>query len=127
MQQCNLTITTETDGKESTIRYEGEMQLASTSAELCYCEENASIRMRLNDEEALIVREGEYTLFLPLKTGEKSIGQLGISGSEGNIEIFTRKILYSINKDSAMLMLHYDLIFGSEKQRMKLRIRARKK
>lgn len=125
MQSCNLTITTETDGKESTIRRYGEMRLSPTF-KLCYREENASVTIRLTDEEALIVREGEYTLLLPLRPGEKTVGQLGVGGSEGNMEIFTRKVLYSVNNDSALLMLQYDLIFGAERQKMKLRIRARK-
>ena len=46
-------------------------------------------------------------------------------GSEGDVEVFAHKVAYSIGRDSLLLSLQYDLLFGSEKQEMKLRILSR--
>ena len=125
MEQCRLTITTVVNGEESSILRVGKMKLMPLSAELSYKEENADIHLKVENNCAWIERQGDYTLFLPLKEQELRQGTIGIMGSEGEVGVFAHKIAYSIGKNSLMLSLHYDLLFGEEKQEMKLRILSR--
>ena len=125
MEQCRLTITTVVNGEESSILRVGKMKLMPLSAELSYKEENADIHLKVENNCAWIERQGDYTLFLPLKEQELRQGTIGIMGSEGEVGVFAHKISYSIGKNSLMLSLHYDLLFGDEKQEMKLRILSR--
>ena len=125
MEECKLTITTMVNGEESSILRTGKMQLTPFSAQLSYQEENAVIHLKVEKNSAWIEREGDYTLFLPLKQGEIRKGRLGIMGSEGDVEVFAHKVAYSIGRDSLLLSLQYDLLFGAEKQEMKLRILSR--
>ena len=127
MQACRMTITTSADGVENTIVREGKMELSLSEVILCYREENAFIRMRLQGENAEIERQGDYSLYLTLKRGEICKGEIGIGGNGGEIETYAHKINYSISKDSVLLSLHYDLIISGEKQKMKLRLISRLK
>ena len=62
---------------------------------------------------------------LHLKSGELTVGKIGIGGSCGEIETFAHHIHYSVSKDSLLLSLHYDSIISGEKQEMKLRLISR--
>ena len=125
MKQCKLTITSAVDGEENSVLRVGEMQLSPLSAQITYREEEAIVHLRLQNNRAWIEREGDYKLFLPLEQDKLCKGSIGILGTEGNVEVFTHKIAYSIGKDSLLLSLQYQLIFGEEKQEMKLRILSR--
>ena len=125
MKNCRLTITTIVNGEESSIIRKGEMQLTATSAELFYQDEDAKVHLRLEKNCAYIERKGDYTLSLNLIQGEHGIGKIGIMGSNGEIGVDTHKVAYSIGEDSLLLSLHYDLLFGEEKQKMQLRLLAR--
>ena len=127
MQSCNLTITTSVDGRETDFSCVGELGLTAHSATLRYTQENASVSLVLEGESAKIDRIGDYSLRLFLKRGEESDGALGLGGSDGEIKVFTHRVAYSIGQDSILASLHYDLIFGEERQEMKLRILARYK
>ena len=125
MKACKLTITTTADGVENSVTREGEMELLLTGVQLRYREENAFVVMILKGESAEIQREGDYSLRLFLKRGEVSQGTIGIGGSNGEIQMFTHRVSYSVSKDSLLLSLHYDLLISGEKQEMKLRLLSR--
>ncbi len=125
MEQCRLTITTVTNGEESSIFRVGKMQLTPLAAQISYNEADAVIHVRVENNSAQIEREGDYTLSLPLQQNKLCKGRIGIMGSEGEVGVFAHKVCYSIRRDSLLLSLHYDLIFGEEKQEMKLRILSR--
>ena len=125
MRACNLTITTAVDGNEQEFKTKGEMELSLHSAILRYREQNAITQLTLEGNRAKVRREGDYTLFLELEAQTLTDGSLGIGGGEGEIKTYTHKVEYSVGKDSLLAVLHYDLIIGSEKQEMKLRILAR--
>lgn len=127
MRACTLTITSGTDGKEHTFSRSGEMQLSPLRAELFYKEEEGEVRICLEGERAEIRRAGEYSLRLFLERGKEREGYIGIDGQEGKIQTFTDKIAYSIGEDSLLLSLRYNLLFGEEKQEMKIRLLARAK
>lgn len=127
MKPCVLTITTTADDVENTIVREGEIELSPICVLLCYREENAFVCMKLQGESAEIERQGDYTLRLSLKKDEICEGELGIGGTGGLIQTFTHRIAYSVSKDSLLLSLHYDLIIGGERQKMKIRLLGRLK
>lgn len=125
MEYCLLNITTSVDGQESEFSCKGTLSLSTRSATLSYSQENALVTLVLDGESATIDRVGDYSLRLPLKKGERSVGMLGLGESGGEIVCFSHKITYSISKNSLLAFLHYDLYFGQEIQEMKLRILAR--
>ena len=120
-----VTITTSADGRENTIVRDGEMELSLQSAFLSYREENAIVMIKFQGDYAEIERQGDYTLRLNLKRNEITKGSIGLGGSEGEIQVITRKLSYSVTKDALLASLHYDLLFGAEIQSMKLRLLSR--
>ena len=125
MQKCKFTIWTSADGQTSVLESEGEMSLDREEVRLAYREDNAFVSLIVQGERAQISREGDYSLRLLLKRGEKLDGLLGIGDGQGKIQTVAHKINYSITKDSLLLLLEYDLLFGEEKQEMKLRLLSR--
>ena len=127
MQDCYITITTEVDGNENTITRQGQWETSVNSVKLHYCEDNAQIFLQLVNGGAYIKRIGDYTLALPLEEGKLLKGTIGIGGSEGEVQTYTRRLSYSLKKDSLLLSLHYDLIISNESQKMKLRLLVKNK
>ncbi|MBE7068499.1 MAG: DUF1934 domain-containing protein [Clostridiales bacterium] len=122
MQACQIEITSTVDGKQTVFSQKGYCVLAPLSATLQYTEHNAKVTLELKNGVVNIHRIGEYSLSLLLKKGETCDGTLGISGYEGNVQTKTTKLAYSLSETALLLSLHYELIFGEEKQEMKLRI-----
>ena len=125
MKACKVTITTNTDGQENTIVREGEMEAVASCVTIVYREENALVSMRLQQETAEIERKGDYSLRLRLERGVLHKGELGLGGSCGEIEAFAHTIQYSVTETSVLASLHYDLLFGAEKQEISLRLISR--
>ena len=125
MQVCSLTITTTVDGVETNLSKQAEMYLDIQSARIRYHEENAIVDLEVQGEGVTIHRQGDYSLFLPLKSGELTIGELGVGNSKGELRLYTHKVNYTINEESLLLLLQYDMIMGEETQEMKLRLLAR--
>ena len=125
MKECRLTITTQANGEENSIIRKGKILLSPLSAQIIYCEENAKVHLKLENNTVFIEREGDYTLSLFLEDDKQTVGKIGIGGSTGKIDVYANKVAYSISKDSVLLSLHYNLLFGEEKQEIKLRLLAR--
>lgn len=125
MQACRITITTAADGRETQFVRAGSMRLFPFPCEIIYREENAEVRITLEKGVATVQRTGEYTLSFLLKEGERSEGTLGIAGAVGSVQAVTHKLAFSVQKDSLLLSMHYDLLFGEEKQEIKLRLYAK--
>jgi uncharacterized beta-barrel protein YwiB (DUF1934 family) len=125
MKDCRLTITTVVNNEENSIMRKGKMQLSPLFAELIYEENGAQVHLKVEKDCAYVERQGDYTLSLCLQQGKQTVGRIGILGSEGEVGVSAYKVAYSIGKDSFMLSLHYDLLFGEEKQEMKLRLLSR--
>lgn len=125
MKRCQVTITTEVDGRETEFSCEGILVLHARSATIRYKEENASVSLVFDGETVRVERNGDYCLRLFLKRGEENEGILGFGENAGQIKVFTHRVAYSIGQDSVLASLHYDLIFGAERQKMKLRVLAR--
>lgn len=124
MQNCTITITTTIDGKQTTAKRQGRMQLSASSVRLEYTEENAKVTLSLHTTHGEIVREGDYLLKLPLHMGQTLQGEIGIGGAQGAVDVHTYKIAFSTSEKSLLAQLQYTLIFGQERQVMRLRIHA---
>lgn len=122
MQACKITLTTSVDGKEAQIVRTGSVSLSLSKAVVCYREENAELTLIFEKEGVKLERRGDYALSLLLKQGEISKGTLGFGESVGEIRVQAHKISYSVGKDCLLASLHYDLLFGEERQEMKLRL-----
>ncbi len=122
MQACKITLTTSVDGKETQIVRTGSISLSLSQTLVRYQEENAVLTLIFEKDSVKLERRGDYGLSLLLKQGEYSNGTLGLNGANGNMRVYAHKISYSIAKDSLLASLHYDLIFGEERQEMKLRL-----
>lgn len=125
MQACDISIITTVDGEKSSFSCKGNMELSVCGAQLFYSEPNASVKVVLDKETAKVIRQGDYSLALPLQRGAMTVGTLGIGGNEGEIQVYAYKIEYSIRENAVMAILHYDLLMGEGRQEMKLRIVAR--
>lgn len=125
MKRCRVTIMSAVDGEEREFSCEGTLDLSSRTVQLRYAEEKAAVSLILDGETAQVERHGDYSLRLFLKRGEARDGTLVLGGNEGQIRAFTHRVAYSIGQDSLLASLHYDLLFGADRQEMKLRILAR--
>ena len=124
MQYCTISIATTVDGQQTTAKYHGNMQVSASLVRLIYTEENAKVDILLSATHGEIVREGDYSFQLPLKTGETLQGKIGINGNQGEVGVYTDKIAFSTSENGLLAQLHYHLIFGQERQDMRLRIHA---
>ena len=125
MQTCRFTITTNADGIENSVNGNGELALSVSSAQLRYTESDTQTIVELLNGEGRFTRCGAYSLSLYLKEKQTTKGRIGISESEGDMEIYTHSLQYVIGKDSLLMSAKYDLIFGQEIQKMQIRIYAK--
>lgn len=122
---CKISITTTVDGEETQATREGSLRLSFTQSVLSYKEENAVVTLTMQADELEILRDGDYSMRLPLKRDTLTRGEIGVNGATGTVDIYTSRLLYSTTDNSLMLSLHYDLIFGKETQKMQIRLLAR--
>ena len=125
MQACKFTITTAVDGETNAAVKVGTIDVLDEKTVLRYQEESASVCIALQKGEAVIDRQGDYFLHLPLSQGKITLGNIGLGGSEGKISIQTHTVKYSQSGKVFRLSLRYDLIFSQEeRQKMQLNLRA---
>ena len=122
-----LTIVTQVDdGAEQSVSYDAEIDLTAVSAVLRYQDGQSSACIKIDREEVLIERTGDYLISLRLKENEKFPASLGVAGNVGQIFTHTDSIKYAITKTSVLLTMQYSLLFSdTERQRMKIRLHAR--
>ena len=124
MQEVFLTIWTAVDQEESRFSCKAEMESTSLSAVLRYTQENARTTIYVEENETRIEREGDYSMRLSLRENCRTQGTLSIGGNEGLLDVSTKRIAYTLTKNSLLLQLEYTLHFGNEAQQMRLRIKA---
>ena len=122
MQVCKITLTTTVDGTETQIVKTGYASLSPLRSVVAYQEENAAITLIFEKGNVKLERRGDYELFLLLEQDKLSTGEIGLGGALGKLQAHTHKISYSVGKASLLALLHYDLLFGDERQEMKLRV-----
>ncbi len=124
MAICKLTVSTRVDGEENKIVRMGKIEDSEGEIRISYREENAQVRLRILGRRAEILREGDYSLFLPLMQGESTEGTLGISGSKGGLPITTHRVEHSKKNEQTRISLDYELWFCEGSQKMQLEIIA---
>ena len=122
MQVCKITLTTTVDGTETQIVKTGYASLSPLRSVVAYQEENAAITLIFEKGSVKIERRGDYELFLLLEQDKLSTGEIGLGDALGKLQAHTHKLSYSVGKASLLALLHYDLLFGDERQEMKLRV-----
>lgn len=122
---CKISITTTVDGEETQATRTGSLRISFSEIRLSYGEENGSVTLKIQKDRAEIMRSGDYSMCLPLHRERRTQGKIGVLGSEGDVEIYTKRLAYSTTDTSLMLSMHYDLIFGSDVQKMQIRLLAR--
>ena len=125
MQRAFLTITTTVDGVSNRISRDAEMELSSFSALLRYEEQGAFVNVKVENGIVTYLREGDYGLSICLIEGKQTEGTLCLGASRGSMLVETKKIQYNISKSGLLLKAEYTLLFGEEKQEMRLNISAR--
>ena len=125
MQACQVMLSTKADGAGNEILREGKIEIFPRATNLVYHEDNAVVKISLHGERAEVVREGDYTLSLVLKSGETTKGKIGINGNEGEILTKTYAVEYKIAENYVVAHLKYDLLISGEKQEMELRLLAK--
>jgi len=125
MQVCNFIITSSVDGDENTVMRKGTIEFCKSGDVLLrYDEENAKVCITLQKGVAIVDREGDYSLYLLLAQGKETDGRIGLNGSNGIVPVQTHRVKYSLEGSVFKLSLGYALLFGEEKQRMQLNLRA---
>ena len=124
VQACNFRITTTVDGQENTVLRSGQIEEVEDGFLLFYSEESANVTIRLGKGFAVIDRQGDYSLHILLKLGKTQEGLLGLGGSQGKVLVQTHHLKYGLEGRSFKLSVGYDLLFGEEKQKMRLHLRA---
>lgn len=125
MQPCFLRIVTKIDGVETVFSGKAEIRLTPFSARLHYTQEGGQVSVAVENGGVETRRDGDYLLRLRFEEGKTLPGKIGISGAEGDVETFTRRVGYSIREKSLMLSMKYALVFGGETQEVGLTLTAR--
>lgn len=125
MQKCRFTIISAVDGEKNTAIKQGSIDIFEGTVILRYEEEAAKVCITLQMGKAHVVRQGDYSLSLPLDQGKKTEGHLGLGAADGKIAIQTHTVKYVKEGIVFKLSLRYDLMFSAEeRQKMQLNIRA---
>lgn len=125
MKACVVKISTVIDGVERSVQKSGEMSLDTLSATLVYNEDGATVTLTLENDVLDVLRVGDYSLQLRIEEGKEHFGKLGIGGSIGEIAIRTKKLTYSLTRNSWLLLAKYTLLTGGEPQETSIRIQAK--
>lgn len=124
-RNCQVTVVTTADGKETSITKNGELFLCGVDAVVRYFDDNANVEITASEKQVSIKRQGDYSMILPLKEGEITDGCLGIGESEGSLRVHTHKLSYAVTGGAFLLKAQYALLFGTERQEMKIRLLAK--
>jgi uncharacterized beta-barrel protein YwiB (DUF1934 family) len=114
------------DGRKTTTVCEGIYHEEDGKITLAYADDNAETLLVFDKDVVQVERKGDYSLSLRLKENELTSGFLGINGGQGEISTYTHKLAYSSNKRVFLAILHYDLLFSTDPQSMKLRLSVKR-
>ena len=125
MQACTFHIFSSVDGEPRQFKTAGTFAFSKEKTELFYADENSNVCIRIEKSDVLIRRTGDYELLLPLQNGKKTVGKIGLGGTQGDVEISTKKTACDISATGGEFSAEYALHFGAELQRMKLRVKVK--
>ena len=125
MTNCTITLYSTIEDNGSVSNFVGTLQAHENGAELCYTDGNAQVNVSATPACVQIVRHGDYTLSLPLKSGQTTTGKIGIAGADGEVQIVCKKAEYSAKNGTFLLLAQYELVFGEERQKTSIRLYAK--
>ena len=125
MSNCVVTVRSTIDEVVSQTEYQGTLSVCATKVELRYADGASLVTVTAEDGLVQIDRTGDYSLCLPLKSGETSVGAIGVSGAVGEVNVRCQKVEYKIKENAFLLVAQYSLLFGEEEQRTGIRLYAR--
>ena len=125
MKGCDLVIFTSADGVKTRFNAKGSIGFFEDSVLLSYRQEDALTSLHFEGNCVILKRQGDYSMELSLKSGEKTTGKLCFGGNEGELLTKTDAISYTIENKTLKATLQYDLIFGADVQKMQLKILAK--
>lgn len=124
MRKCRLRIATTTDGEERIFTQRAEMELKPLSAIIRYTQDGGRVELKIENGEVTTERVGDYRLKLRFLEGERTLGTLGISESNGALEVVTHKLSYKLNENSLLLSIKYALLLDGGEQEVSLIVTA---
>lgn len=124
MRKCRLRIATTTDGEERIFTQRAEMELKPLSAIIRYTQDGGRVELKIENGEVTTERVGDYRLKLRFLEGERTLGMLGISESDGALEVVTHKLSYKLNENSLLLSIKYALLLDGGEQEVSLIVTA---
>lgn len=124
MRKCRLRIATTTDGEERIFTQRAEMELKPLSAIIRYTQDGGRVELKIENGEVTTERVGDYRLKLRFLEGERTLGMLGISESDGALEVVTHKLSYKLNENSLLLSIKYALLLDVGEQEVSLIVTA---
>ena len=121
-----LDIVTTVDGEATQKTWEAECELGTEFAKIEYRDEQAFVRVLIDNGRTEIERVGDYGLKMSFQEGKDTPVVLEIAGNVGEITAHTYRLGYLLSEKSCMLHLHYALCFSeTEKQEINLRLHAK--
>lgn len=124
MRKCRLRIATTTDGEERIFTQRAEMELKPLSAIIRYTQDGGRVELKIENGEVTTECVGDYRLKLRFLEGERTLGTLGISESNGALEVVTHKLSYKLNENSLLLSIKYALLLDGGEQEVSLIVTA---
>ena len=125
MKSCNLVILTSADGVKTRFAAKGTIEFFENGVLLSYRQEDALTSLRFEKNCVALKRQGDYSMELSLRGGEKTSGKLCLAGNVGELLTITDNISYTIERGTLKASLQYDLVFGADTQKMELKILAK--
>ncbi|MBQ8406714.1 MAG: DUF1934 family protein [Clostridia bacterium] len=122
MNACVLKIITETNGEKNTVYKLGKAEFDRSFLKITYTDETSYVSIDLNGKKGKIVRQGEYSLELNLEEGKEIASSIGLGIASGEMDVYTSKMQWTKEDQKANLLLDYTLLFGTEKQNIKLTV-----
>ena len=118
MQNCNIQITTFTQGTHSRVCVNGKLQHTSKGFIASYVQDGDAVTVQAEPNFFDMTRKGETELHAHFEKGVQSAFVIGFEGSEGKIPVFTNDYRFT-QKGGYFITLDY--LLGNE-QRFRLKI-----
>ena len=125
MDKCTIKIKTTVDDSSQENTFQGECFIGE-SVLLCYRDNGAQVRVTIQGTNAVVERTGDYGMLLNLTPNQTTQGVLSIGEYSGEVQTKTEQVECRVLGNEIFILLRYALVTGTEEQKMKLFITARK-
>ena len=122
MQAKSLSIVTTVDGNQTQFSAPCTLEKQLDGVRVVYTVDGAQTTVFATQGRAEIVRAGDYGMHLCLSAGGCLSGTLEIAGSVGEVTGKTHQVDCVFKGNALMILLRYDMQFGSDVQKMQVRM-----